>query len=78
MSKPLSVKMDDDVFRDADRIVKRTHTNRNAYINKAVRFMNKLHERRLLSERYRTDAAEVRNSSAEVLKEFESFLDEGL
>lgn len=78
MSKPLSVKMDDAVFRDADRIVKRIHTNRNAYINKAVRFMNKLHERKLMSEQYRSDSLEAQASSREVLKEFDSFLDEGL
>jgi predicted transcriptional regulator len=78
MSKALSVKMDEGVFRDADRLAKRAHISRNAYINKAVKLMNRLQERQKRSEQYRVDALEARASSKEVMKEFERFLDEGL
>jgi predicted transcriptional regulator len=78
MLKMISLKLEEEAFRDADRLAKRSHVSRNAYINKAVKFMNRLHERKLLSVRYRVDAREANASSSEVLKEFESFQDEGL
>ena len=78
MLKMISVKMEPGIFHDADRFSKRAHVSQNAYINKAVRFMNRLHERKLMSERYKADAREARVSSEEVVKEFESFLDEGV
>ena len=78
MLKMISLKLDQKAFLAADRIAKKTHVSRNAYINRAVKLMNRLHERKLLSERYRMDAREANASSAEVLKEFEAFQDEGL
>ena len=62
----------------AGRFAKKMHTNRNAYINKAVRYLNRVNERKTLSEQYRKDALAAQGSTAEVIREFESFLDEGL
>lgn len=78
MSKVLSVKMDDAVFETAERFVRKMHTNRNAYINRAVRFMNRVQERRILRERLRAESLAVRDENAAVLREFESIQDEGL
>ena len=78
MLKLFSVKLDEIALRDVERIAKEIGVDRNAYINRAVEFMNGLYERRLLSDRYRVDALDARASSLEVLREFESFLGEGL
>jgi predicted transcriptional regulator len=73
MSKALSLKLQDDVFADADRIAHETDLPRNAYINKAVAFYNGLHKRRILRQGYAREAALVEAESMRVLREFEAF-----
>ena len=78
MAKQLSVKMEDDVFEEAERIVARKGISRNRYINRAVRFYNRLHQRRMLRESLVRESAKVRYGSEEALREFGRFQDEGL
>ena len=42
MSKMLSLKMQNDIFIETEAITKKIHMPRNAYINQAVDFYNKL------------------------------------
>ena len=78
MSKALSVKMDEAVFQAAERSVKRCRMSRNAYINKAVRLLNLLEERKWLRGQLRKESSLVRDESEKVLREFENIQDEGL
>lgn len=78
MAKPISVKLDDLVFRDAEACVKALRTNRNHYINQAVRFFNRVQRRRRLRDELQKESFLVRDSSMAVNREFDSFIDEGL
>lgn len=71
MSKLLSLKLRDDVLREAEQIVRKCGQSRNAYFNDAIQFYNKLWERKLLKKRLRTESALVAADSMEVLEAFE-------
>ena len=76
MSKALSLKLNDDVFRETEEILRRTRRPRNAYINNAVSFYNKLWKRRVLKKALAEESALVREDSLEVLDAFEKFEEE--
>lgn len=77
MSKAITVKFREDVLRDAERLIPRSKLkNRNAFINEAVRRMNRLLARQELAERYIRQSELVRKESANVLAEFEQLPDE--
>ena len=78
MSKLLSVKMNEEIFLTAERFVKRFHSNRNAYINRAVRLLNRLEERRMIRDELRKESRALNSESQAILREFEEFQDEGL
>ncbi|HET8998655.1 MAG TPA: hypothetical protein VFP86_03320 [bacterium] len=71
MSKLLSLKLREDVLREAEQIVRKCGQSRNAYFNDAIQFYNKLWERKLLKKRLRTESALVAADSMEVLEAFE-------
>ena len=48
MSKVLSLKLKDEVFREAEEILRQNKRPRNAYLNEAINFYNKLWKRKLL------------------------------
>ena len=69
--KNLSLKLRDDIFEETERIIAKAHKTRNAYINDALDFYNKINERKLLKEKLKKESRLVSNSSLEVLEEFE-------
>ena len=77
MSKTLSLKVKDDIFEDVERVTRRLHVPRNAYINDALEFYNRLNERRRLKGQLAKESLLTRKSSAAVLKEMEE-LEDGL
>ena len=77
MSKNLSLKLQDEIFEETEQILKKVKRPRNAYINEAVHFYNKLHSRRLLRNQLMKESNIVREDSMAVLSEFEAF-EEGL
>ena len=78
MTKLISVKIPESELKKLDRSAHTTGVSRNAYINKALRFFNRLYERRLLARELRRESAQVSQESAAVLREFEALQDEGL
>lgn len=68
--------MDEATFKSADEAARRLGMPRNAYINKAVRFFNRLNRRKLLAQELARDSKLVDQESAKVLREFESLGDE--
>ena len=73
--KALSLKLRDDIFSEVENVVRRIHVSRNAYINQAVDFYNKLHERKLLKKKLEKESTEVRDVSLAILSEFEKIED---
>ncbi|MBS1545171.1 MAG: hypothetical protein JST14_16160 [Bacteroidetes bacterium] len=72
----LSLKLDDDIFLETERIVAKVKKNRNRYINEAIEFYNRLHKRRLISRQLSKESRIVSKDSLEVLAEFEKLIDE--
>lgn len=75
MSKAVSIKMRDDVFEEIERLVKRLKTTRNAYINDAVAFFNRVNRRARLKKRLALESAWVSSDSMKALAEFEALSD---
>ena len=69
--KNLSLKMDDSVFKETEKILIRVRKNRNRYINEAVEFYNLLQKRKILSQQFQKESKLVQNESMKVLAEFE-------
>jgi len=73
--KNLSLKMDDAVFNETEKIIVRISKNRNRYINEAVEFYNLLQKRRIISSQLQKESKLVREESMKVLEEFEKLQD---
>jgi len=73
MSKNLSLKVQDEIFEETERVLKKVKRPRNAYINEAIHFYNKLIARRLLKNRLVRESNIVAADSMVVLEEFEKF-----
>ncbi|CAN5524421.1 hypothetical protein BH10BAC4_BH10BAC4_19930 [soil metagenome] len=74
--KNLSLKLEDDIFQETEKIVKKVKKNRNRYINEAIEFYNRLNKRRLISKQLSKESKIVSNDSMEVLAEFEKLNNE--
>ena len=72
MSKILSLKLREEVFKEMETTVTRLKRPRNAYINEAVAHFNRLHRRHLLGEQLARESAAVSDESLRVLAEFEA------
>lgn len=75
MSKLLSLKLQDEVFLEAEEILRKNQKPRNAYFNEAINLYNKLWKRKLLKKALTEESAWVRDESLLVLEEFEKLED---
>jgi hypothetical protein len=73
--KTLSLKLDDGIFADSEKITSELKIARNRYINEAVKIYNLYHKKRLLKKQLLKESKIVRKDSMEVLAEFERLLD---
>jgi hypothetical protein len=73
MSKNLSLKLQDEIFEETERVLRKVKRPRNAYINEAIHFYNKLFARRILKAQLLKESTMVAKDSIAVLEEFEKF-----
>ena len=73
MSKNLSLKLQDEIFEETEKVLRKVKRPRNAYINEAVHFYNRLMARRLLKNKLMKESNIVAGDSLSVLEEFEKF-----
>jgi len=73
MSKALSLKLQDDIFIETETIIEKINIARNAYINQALHFFNRLNKRRILKNKLKNESKLVSDESLLILKEFEKF-----
>lgn len=73
--KVLSLKLDDDIYEDAEKMTAKLKLARNRYINDAVRLYNAFNSRRLLKKELARESRLARKDSLEVLHEFERMID---
>lgn len=71
MSHALSLKMDDRIFEDAEKVIRKIHVPRNAYINQAVDFYTRLQKRLLTKKKLANDVSLLRQDTRDFLKSFE-------
>jgi hypothetical protein len=74
--KNLSLKMDDSIFSETEKIVSKINKNRNRYINEAVAFYNLLQKKKILAKQLQKESKLVQEESMKVLAEFEKLQDE--
>jgi hypothetical protein len=68
MSKVLSLKLQEQVYEEAEEILRSVRRARNAYFNEAIHFYNKLWKRKLLKRELARESALVAADSLEVLE----------
>jgi uncharacterized membrane protein YgaE (UPF0421/DUF939 family) len=76
--KNLSLKLEDDIFQETEKIVTEVKKNRNRYINEAIEFYNRLHRRKLLSTKLGKESKIGAQVSLEILAEFEKIHSEDI
>ncbi len=69
--KNISLKIDDTVFGETEKILSSIKKPRNRYINEAIAYYNRLQKRLLLEKKLKAESELVKNDSLKVLKEFE-------
>ena len=69
--KKVSLKIDDSIFGETEKILSRIKKSRNRYINEAIDYYNKLQRRLLLEKKLKKESDLVKKDSMSVLKEFE-------
>ena len=71
MSKALLLKLNDQTFETAEKVIRRVKMPRNAYINRAVDFYNRLQLRRLRAKTLKNEVALLKDDTKNVLESFE-------
>lgn len=69
--KNISLKIDDSIFRETEKILSRIKKPRNRYINEAIDYYNRLQRRLFLEKRLKFESELVKDDSMTVLNEFE-------
>ena len=69
--KTVSLKIDDSIFSETEKILARTKKPRNRYINEAIAFYNKFQRQKILEKKLEKESGLVRSDSMSVLKDFE-------
>jgi predicted transcriptional regulator len=74
--KTLSLKLDDEIFNEAEEITGALKVARNRYINEAVSIYNRVNKKRLLKNQLAKESAITSQDSMNILHEFEKLIDE--
>ncbi|HZL09930.1 MAG TPA: hypothetical protein VFC65_08030 [Prolixibacteraceae bacterium] len=69
--KTVSLKIDDSVFGETEKILSKIRKSRNRYINEAIDYYNKIQQRIILEQKLGVESELVKDESMSVLKEFE-------
>jgi len=69
--KTVSLKIDDSIFGETEKILSRIKKPRNRYINEALEYYNRIQKRMILEKQLKKESELVKMDSLSVLKEFE-------
>ena len=70
--KNISLKLDDSVFGETEKILSRIKKPRNRYINEALAYYNRLQKRLIIEKKLRKESDLVKSNSLDVLEQFEN------
>jgi predicted transcriptional regulator len=74
--KTLSLKLDDQIFEETEKMTSKLNLARNRYINEALKIYNLYNKRRLLKKQLSKESKLISKDSMEILAEFEKLIDE--
>jgi len=69
--KTVSLKIDESIFGETEKILALMKKPRNRYINEAIDYYNRMQKRLILEKKLRKESELVKSDSLAVLKEFE-------
>ena len=69
--KTVSLKIDDSIFSETEKILALMKKPRNRYINEAIDYYNRLQQRKFLEKKLYKESEMVKDESIAVLREFE-------
>lgn len=69
--KTVSLKIDDSIFGETEKILSNIKIPRNRYINEAIDHYNKVQKRQILEEKLKLESSLVQKDSMNILKDFE-------
>lgn len=69
--KTISLKIDDYIFAETEKILSKMKKPRNRYINEALEYYNQLQKREMLERRLKLESELVKAESISVCSEFE-------
>jgi metal-responsive CopG/Arc/MetJ family transcriptional regulator len=72
--KSLSLKLDDEVFKETERIIEKLNYARNRYINEALELYNKYNSRKMIKDQLRKESTLTFKESVHVMEEFEKIV----
>lgn len=76
MSKLISVKLDEKILAETDKMVEKLGISRNKFVNEAIAEYTRIKKRAELEAQIRKEIESIRESSMEVLEEFEALDDD--
>ena len=69
--KTVSLKIDDSIFEETERVLSRIKKPRNRYINEAIKYNNRFQSRTILEKKLSSESDLVKTDSMSVLEDFE-------
>lgn len=69
--KSISLKIEDSIFDETEKIVSTMNVSRNRYINEALKSFNQTQKRKALEKKLAKESTLVKKESMKVLTEFE-------
>jgi hypothetical protein len=69
--KTISLKINDSIFGETERILSRIKIPRNRYINEAIEYYNRVQKRQIIEKKLRSESALVKKDSINTLNDFE-------
>ncbi len=69
--KTVSLKIDDSIFGETEKILSKIKKPRNRYINDALEYYNRMQNRKLLEKKLEKESELVKSDSMKILKDFE-------
>ena len=69
--KAISLKLDESIFGETEKILSEIKMPRNRYINEAINHYNRLQRGKMIEKQLKIDSYAIREESINVLREFE-------
>jgi hypothetical protein len=69
--KTVSLKIDDSIFGETEKILSNISIPRNRYINEALEYYNKIQKRKILEKQLKGESDLVKKDSMKILQDFE-------